>query len=180
MLGLSAHFSSIFNTITIEPRPRHESPKFSEDRRAPTINALYKYEMDPEIIEDSSPIKDKFSEYKPVDRKANKYFTLDQEEEEYDRRKQKEKSLNKITNYRDSKNYDKEQQGTTYSRFNERSDSRGRVGVLADKRDKSGARGGRSGVKDTKEFVRELEEEEKRKRLDLDKIYRQAGLYQKK
>ena len=38
----------------------------------------------------------------------------------------------------------------------------------------------RSGAKDTREFVRELEEEEKRKRLDLDKIYRQAGLYRRK
>ena len=48
-------------------------------------------------------------------------------------------------------------------------------------RDRSATRGtGRSGVKDTREFVRELEEEEKRKRLDLDKIYRQAGLYRKK
>lgn len=61
---------------------------------------LYKYEVDPDIIEDSSPIKDKFSEYKPVDRRTNKYFTLDQEEEEYDRRKQKERSLNKMGNYR--------------------------------------------------------------------------------
>ena len=33
--------------------------------------------MDPEIIEDSSPIKNRFGEYRPVDRKANKYFTLD-------------------------------------------------------------------------------------------------------
>ena len=48
-------------------------------------------------------------------------------------------------------------------------------------RERSASRNnGRSGVKDTKEFVRELEEEEKRKRLDLDKIYRQAGLYRKK
>ncbi len=45
--------------------------------------------MDPDIIDDSSPIKDKLSEYKPVDRKANKYFTLDQGEEEYDRKRQK-------------------------------------------------------------------------------------------
>jgi len=43
--------------------------------------ALYKYDIDPEAIEDSSPIKDKFSEYRPVDKRSNKYFTLDKDEE---------------------------------------------------------------------------------------------------
>lgn len=51
--------------------------------------------------------------------------------------------------YRDSKNIEREQ-ATANSRFNERTDSRGRVGVVADKRDRSGTRGGRSGVKDTR------------------------------
>jgi hypothetical protein len=57
-----------------------------------------------------------------------------------------------------------------------------RQGALAaETRDRSGSKNNvRSGVKDTREFVRELEEEEKKKRLDLDKIYRQAGLYRRK
>ncbi len=59
--------------------------------------------------------------------------------------------------------------------------SRSRAATGTENRERSASRNnGRSGVKDTKEFVRELEEEEKRKRLDLDKIYRQAGLYRKK
>lgn len=54
-----------------------------------------------------------------------------------------------MSNYRDSKNIDREQ-NTPNSRFNDRTDSRGRVAVLAEKRDRSGTRGGRSGVKDTR------------------------------
>lgn len=82
MLGLTAHFTSLLNSLMMESRPkRSESPKFNDDRTTPNRNALYKYEQEQEEIEDSSPIKDKFSEYRPVDKKTNKYFTLDQEEE---------------------------------------------------------------------------------------------------
>ena len=49
--------------------------------------------MEEDVIEDSSPVRNKFSEYRPVDRKANKYFMLDQEEEDVDRRKHKERAM---------------------------------------------------------------------------------------
>ncbi len=79
--------------------------------------------MDQDLIEDSSPIKDKFSEYKPVDHKANKYFTLDKEEEEYDRFRQREKGME--TNYRQSRNAPpNEKERTVNSRFNDRSDNK--------------------------------------------------------
>ena len=147
MLGLTAHFTGLLSSLALDGKTKRESPKFTEDRRQSNSSALYKYEVDQDIVEDSSPIKDKFSEYKPVDRKTNKYFTLDQEEEEYDRRKQKDRSLNKMGNYRDIKNE------PSNTRFTEQGNSRGRVGVV-ESRDRSATRGGRSGVKDTREFVR--------------------------
>jgi hypothetical protein len=163
MLGLTAHFSGLLNSLMVEGRPkRSESPKFSEDRgRSPNRVALYKYEQEPDDIEDSSPIKDKFSEYKPVDKRANKYFTLEAEEEEYDRRRQKEKSIGGGTgnNYRLSRNHGDKEQITSNSRFNDRPEpqgnSRSRTGTVTEVRDRSASRGaGRSGVKDTREFVR--------------------------
>jgi hypothetical protein len=81
MLGITSHLTSLVNSIMMEGRPkRTESPKFTEEYRArsPANPKLYKYDVEQDYIEDSSPIKDKFSEYKPVDHKANKYFTLDQ------------------------------------------------------------------------------------------------------
>ena len=157
---------------------RNESPKFNEEfRKSSKPSGLYKYDIEGEIGEDGSPLKDKFSEYRPVDRKANKYFTLDQEEEEGGRRREKVSVLAEF-----QKSRERDYGG---SRFQERqlpvnnnnNNSRSRM----ENRERSGSRqGGRSGVKDTREFVRGLEEEEKMKRLDLDKIYRQAGLLRKK
>ena len=97
-------------------------------------------------------MKNKFGEYRPVDRKANKYFTLDEEEEEFDRRKQKERGINQQYQQYQNKYGNSGGVGTiVHSRFQERNEpsphSRGKV-----ERDRSANRqtGGRSGVKDTR------------------------------
>jgi hypothetical protein len=118
MLGLTAHFTGLLNSLMMEGRPkRSESPKFNEERNR---TAMYKYEQEQDQIEDSSPIKDKFSEYRPVDKRNSKYFTLDQEEEEYDRRRQRDKNTVDASNtyYRQSRNVG--EQGTSNSRLNDR------------------------------------------------------------
>jgi hypothetical protein len=84
MLSINSHLHALMNNIIMENRPkRNDSPKFTEEYRprSPLKGNLYKYEVEQDYIEDSSPIKNKFSEYKPVDHRANKYFTLDEEEE---------------------------------------------------------------------------------------------------
>jgi hypothetical protein len=137
MLSINSHLTALMNSIAIENRPpkRTDSPKFTEEYRprSPLKANLYKYEVEQDYIEDPSPIKNKFSEYKPVDHRANKYFTLDEEEEEYDRKRQREKSITSSTNnnpnYRQSRNNDRsdkererEKQGG--SRFNNPPDPR--------------------------------------------------------
>ena len=121
---------------------------------------LHKYEQEEDYIEDSSPIKDKFSEYKPIDRRTNQYFTLDEREEEMDRKRSRDMATHSPHRHQPLNNP---------SRF----------GQEPQRRDRSNSRSN-ARVRDTREFVRELEEEEKRKRLDLDKIYRQAGLYRRR
>lgn len=81
MLGIQPHLQALMNSIIMENRPRrNDSPKFTEEYRprSPIKPNLYKYEMEQDYIEDSSPIKNKLNEYRPVDHKANKYFTLDE------------------------------------------------------------------------------------------------------
>lgn len=164
MLALPAHLAALLNAIALENRPKRvESPKFTEDHRgrSPLKPSLHKYEVEQDYIEDSSPIKNKFTEYKPVDHRANKYFTLDQEEEDYDRRRQKEKSIGNTTqNHRQPRQEDRGVGRFTNlePRQEEReSNSRTRMGLVSENRERSGSKtNGRSGVKDTREFVREL------------------------
>ncbi len=185
MLSINSHLTALMNSITIENRPpkRNESPKFTEEYRprSPLKANMYKYEVEQDYIEDPSPIKNKFSEYKPVDHRANKYFTLDEEEEEYDRKRQREKSITSNPNnpnYRQSRNNDRsdrerEKEGArerdkqAASRFNNppdprqdeyKPDSNSRVRQAVpppENRDRSSSKNnGRP--KDTRAFVREL------------------------
>jgi len=119
---LGSHLQALVNNIIMENRPkRSDSPKFTEEYRprSPIKSNLYKYEVEQDYIEDSSPIKNKFSEYRPVDHKTNKYFTLDEEEEDYDRKRQREKSISNTNNnnYRPARN-PSDRDKPTPTRFN--------------------------------------------------------------
>lgn len=106
MLGIHTHLQTILNNIFIELNKgkrdtTQNSPQFNNGTdknsranqlisKSPLQAKLYKYEIESDLIEDSSPIKDKVvNEYKPVDHRAMKYFTLDQEEEELQKRYEK-------------------------------------------------------------------------------------------
>ena len=139
MLGFSAHLQQLLGSLALEGRPRRESPKFNHEvqsRARPSRQNLHKYEQEEDYIADSSPIKDKFSEYKPIDRRTNQYFTLDEQEEELDRRRQRDP--------RTASPHTRQPPG--HSRFTQP----GPQG-----RDRSNSRTNPR-VRDTREFVREL------------------------
>lgn len=134
MLTITNHLHALLNSITIENRPKRiDSPKFTEEYkpRSPLKTNLYKYDVEQDYIEDSSPINNKFSEYKPVDQRTTKYFTLEDEEEHYDRNRQKDKSI-PHQNYRLSRNQGEGRFGNAEGR--EEPNSRTRAGVLSENR----------------------------------------------